>query len=328
MAAPETTMVASPVDFETYGDYAPPPGAYERRGELTTLIYPIDDRLSDDGSTEFAAVPERYHLYVSLYCPWAQRPLIALKLRGLESIVSWSLVDPVRDGRGWAFREGDDHGPDPVNGFSFLRDAYLATDPGFDGHVSVPALWDRQTGRLVSNHYPTMTVDLETCFEQWAEPSVELYPDARAAEIDAVNAEIVRDLSGATYAALGAKTQEAYDSVSDRVFGALDRFEERLASRRFLLGDRITDSDLLLYVSLVRFDTVTVPLGRLNLRRLVDYPNLWGYARDLYQRPEFREATSFDQIKRGVFRAGAGRGTNRIVPAGPSADWDEPNGRA
>ena len=178
MATTTTTTVASPVDFETYGDYAPPAGAYRREGNLTSLIYPIDGRISDDGSTEFAAESGRYHLYFSLYCPWAQRPLIALKLRGLDDVVSWSAVDPVRDGRGWAFRDGDGHGPDPVNGFTLLRDAYLATDPTFDGHVSVPALWDRATGRLVSNHYATMTVDLETCFTEWADPAVELYPEA------------------------------------------------------------------------------------------------------------------------------------------------------
>ena len=148
MATTTTTTVASPVDFETYGDYAPPAGAYRREGNLTSLIYPIDGRISDDGSTGFAAESGRYHLYFSLYCPWAQRPLIALKLRGLDDVVSWSAVDPVRDGRGWAFRDGDGHGPDPVNGFTLLRDAYLATDPTFDGHVSVPALWDRATRQV------------------------------------------------------------------------------------------------------------------------------------------------------------------------------------
>ena len=214
MAITTTTTVASPVDFETYGDYAPPAGAYRREGNLTSLIYPIDGRISDDGSTNFAAESGRYHLYFSLYCPWAQRPLIALKLRGLEQVVSWSAVDPVRDGRGWAFREGAGHGPDPVNGFTLLRDAYLATDPTFDGHISVPALWDRATGRLVSNHYATMTVDLETCFTEWADPSVELYPERHRAQIDAINDETVRDLGGGTYAALGASTQADYDAVS------------------------------------------------------------------------------------------------------------------
>jgi putative glutathione S-transferase len=327
MATTTTSTVASPVDFETYGDYAPPAGAYRREGNLTSLIYPIDGRISDDGSTEFGAETNRYHLYFSLYCPWAQRPLIALKLRGLENVVSWSAVDPVRDGRGWAFREGDGHGPDPVNGFTLLRDAYLATDPTFDGHVSVPALWDRATHRLVSNHYATMTVDLETCFTEWADPSVELYPEGHRAAIDAVNDEIVRELGGGTYAALGARSQAEYDAVSTRVFDALDRFEDRLASRRFLVAHHITDSDLLLYVNLVRFDVVAGPLGRLNLRRLVDYPNLWGYARDLYQRPAFRETTNLEHIKIGTFRTGAGVRTSRVVPAGPIADWDAQHDR-
>jgi putative glutathione S-transferase len=327
MASPTTSTVASPVDFDTYGDYAPPPSAYRQQGNVTTLVYPIDGRIADDDSTGFRAEPGRYHLYFSLYCPWAQRPLIALKLRGLDGVVTSSAVDPVRDGRGWAFRDGPGYGPDPVRGFTFLREAYLATDPSFDGHVSVPALWDRTTGRLVSNHYPTLTIDLETRFTEWADPAVALFPEPLRAEIDAVNADIVANLSGGTYAGMGATTQADYDAVSNRVFGALDRFEARLASQRFLVGDAITDADLLLYVSLVRFDAVAVPLGRLNLRRLVDYPNLWSYARDLYQRPAFRETTNFEHIKTGTFRAGAGNRTHRVVPAGPLEDWDAPHDR-
>ena len=172
-----------------------------------------------------------------------------------------------------------------------------------------------------------MTVDLETAFEEWADPSVALYPERHRAEIDAVNDEIVRDLAGGTYAAMGAKTQAEYDAVSTRVFDALDRFEDRLSSRRFLVSDHITDADLLLYVNLVRFDIIAGPLGRLNLKRVVDYPNLWGYARDLYQRPAFGETTNLDHIKTGTFRTGAGIRTSRIVPAGPNADWNAPHDR-
>ncbi len=319
--------VASPVDFETYGDYAPPPGAYVQRGDIATLTYPIDGRITDDGSSGFPAEPGRYHLYYSLYCPWAQRPLIALKLRGLDSVVSWSAVDPVRDGRGWAFREGRGHGPDPVNGFTLLQEAYRATDPTFAGHISVPALWDRVEGRLVSNHYATMTVDLETQFAEWADPAVDLYPAARRNDIDAVNAHIVGSLATATYAAMGATTQERYDAVIDRVYDALDHFEQRLAAQRYLVGASVTDADLLLYVQLVRFDAVAVPLGRLTRKRLVDHPNLWAYARDLYQRPAFRDATDFDHVVRGTFGTGAGIRTHRIVPALPAVDWDSPHGR-
>jgi glutathionyl-hydroquinone reductase len=326
-----TATVASPVDFDTYGDYAPPPAAYRREGNLATLVYPIGGRITDDGSSEFPAAAGRYHLYYSLYCPWAQRPLIALKLRGLDgTVVTSSAVDPVRDGRGWAFRDGRGFTPDPVNGFTLLRDAYLATVPDFDGHISVPALWDRESRRLVSNHYPTMTHDLETQFAASAsdsDPDVALYPESRRAEIDSAVAEIVRDLATGTYAAMGATSQAAYDAVSEQVFGALDRFERRLGLQRFLVGSQITDADLLLYVNLVRFDVVAGPLGRLTLRRLVDYPNLWSYARDLYQRPAFRDTTDFEHIKIGTYRTGAGIRTSRVVPAGPDADWDAPHDR-
>jgi glutathionyl-hydroquinone reductase len=319
--------VADPVDFENYGDYAPPPGAYVQRGDIATLTYPIDDRITDDGSSGFVAARDRYHLYYSLYCPWAQRPLIALKLRGLDGVVSSSAVDPVRDGRGWAFREGRGHGPDPVNGFAFLQQAYLATDATFAGHISVPALWDRDRGRLVSNHYATMTVDLETRFTEWADPVVNLYPADHRDEIDAVNREIVGTLATATYAAMGATDQARYDAVVGRVYAALERFERHLGDHRYLVGDSVSDADLLLYVQLVRFDTVAVPLGRLTRKRLVDHPNLWAYARDLYQRPPFRETTDLDHIARGTFMTGAGIRTHRVVPAPPDADWDAPHGR-
>jgi glutathionyl-hydroquinone reductase len=321
-----TTKLDNALDFATFGDYAPPPTAYVREGNHSRLVYPIDGRITADGSTEYGETSGRYHLYVSHYCPWAQRPLIALQLRGLAGVVSWSAVDPVRDGRGWAFRDGDGHGPDPVNDFAFLRDAYLATEPGFDGHISVPALWDRHRGRLVSNHYPTLTLDLETRFAELADPKVDLYPAALRADIDSLNDEIIRDLSGAAYAARAAGTQEQYDAVSDRVFGALERYDQRLGDWRYLHGNTITDSDILLYVSLVRFDLVAAVIGRLHFKRLVDYPNLWAYARDLYQQPAFGSATNFDHICRGTFRAAAGA-PSRIVPTPPSADWDAPSGR-
>jgi len=178
-----STLTASPVDFATYGHYAPPPSAFVEVNGKKTVDYPFQGRLSDDARTKWPAEPGRYHLYVSLTCPWAQRALIALKLRDLDDIVSWSAVDPVRDGRGWAFREGPGHGPDLVNGFALLREAYLATDPGFDGHVSVPALWDRATKRLVSNHFPTLTADLESKFGRLGRPGTDLYPSWQRAAL-------------------------------------------------------------------------------------------------------------------------------------------------
>jgi putative glutathione S-transferase len=320
--------VASPLDYETYGDYAPPPVAYGRAGDVTTLRHEFDGRISDDGSTPFPADAGRYHLYGTLFCPWAQRAAITLRLRGLDPVVSSSVVDPVRDGRGWAFREGDGFGPDPVNGFAFLSEAYDATDPDFAGHVSVPVLWDRVTGAIVSNNRGMITHDLGTKFRAFADPSVDLYPEARLTELQELHDAIVPTLSGAVYTTVAARTQAEYDAVSDAVFSTLDRFEARLGSQRYLLGDHITDVDILLYAQLVRFDIVTVTIARLNLRRIVDYPNLWGYARDLHQHPAFRECTNFHHVRIGTYHTRLGRNEERIVPAGPREDWDAPHDRA
>ena len=321
-----TINLGNALDFATYGNYAPPAAAYRREGGIARLVYPIDGRITGDGSAGYPETPGRYHLYVSHSCPWAERPLIALKLRGLEHAVTWSAVDPVRDGRGWAFRDGDGYGADPVNDFAFLREAYLATQPDFDGHISVPALWDRESGRLVSNHYPSLTVDLETRFAEWADPNIDLYPTALRADIESLNDEIIRDLSGAAHAARAAATQEQYHTVSDRAFAALARYDQRLGDWRYLHGNTITDSDILLYVTLVRFDLVTAVVGRLHYRRLVDYPHLWAYARDLHQEPAFRSATNFDHIRRGTFHTAAGAPA-RIVPRAPDCDWDAPTDR-
>ena len=283
------------------------PGAYEQRGDIATLTYPIDGRITDDGSSPFRAEAGRYHLYYSYYCPWAQRPMIALKLRGLDGVVTSSAVDPVRDGRGWAFREGRGHGPDPVNGFPLLRDAYLATDPAFAGHISVPALWDRATqpaGQQPLRDHDRRPRDPVRRLRR-SRPST-CFPTRTATRSTPPTPRSCATLATAAYAAMAVGTQAQYDAVSDRVYAALDRFDARLADRRFLVGDAITDADLLLYVQLVRFDLVAVPLGRLTRRRLVDHPNLWAYARDLYQRPAFRETTDFDHIARGTFGTGAG----------------------
>ncbi len=145
-------------------------------GEFSRPAYPFQGRITADGSSGYPAEAGRYHLYISWACPWAQRTAIVRKLLGLEDVISLSVVDPIRDGRGWAFREGPDHGLDPVNGFAFLREAYEATEPGYDGHISVPVLWDKQAGRIVSNNFPDITIDLDTQFGRWADPDVQLYP--------------------------------------------------------------------------------------------------------------------------------------------------------
>jgi putative glutathione S-transferase len=321
-----TAAVASPVDFTRYGDYtaktpAGPDGSFQRP------VYPFTGRITADGSSGYPAESGRYHLYVSLACPWAHRSVIVRRLMGLEDVVSLSVVDPIRDGRGWAFRDGPGYTPDPVNGFTLLRQAYEATEPGYDGHVSVPVLWDRRTSRIVSNNFPDITIDLETQFGAWATPGVDLYPAALRPQIDELNERVYTDVNNGVYRCGFATSQEAYDAAVARVFAALDDLDQRLATRRYLFGDAITEADVRLWVTLARFDPVYVTHFKTNLRRLVDYPNLWPYARDLYQQPAFGETTSFDHIKRHYFGTHPHLNPSRIVPAGPLLDWDAPHHR-
>ncbi len=279
------------------------------------------DRITADGSSGYKAEPGRYHLYVSLACPWAHRSIIVRRLLGLEDVITMSVVDPIRDERGWAFRDGPGYSTDPVNGFSFLGDAYLATDPTFEGRYTVPALWDRVTHRIVSNDYPVLTTMIEESFAAFATLGVDLYPQALRDEIDAVNAVVYDDVNNGVYKAGFAATQEAYEQAFDALFARLDWLEERLARQRFLVGERLTEADIRLFTTLVRFDAVYYVHFKCNLRRLVDYPHLWAYARDLYQTPGFGDTVDFDHIKRHYYMTHDRLNPGRIVPKGPAMDW-------
>jgi putative glutathione S-transferase len=240
-----------------------------------------------------------------------------------------SVVDPIRDERGWAFREGRGHGPDPVCGFLFLSEAYNRTDPSFSGRFTVPCIWDRVTGRLVTNNYPDITIDFETAFTAYHKPGApDLYPSSLRADIDAVNAVVYEDVNNGVYKAGFATAQQPYEAAVDALFARLDWLEGRLASRRHLIGERLTEADIRLFTTLVRFDAVYNGHFKCNLRRLVDYPNLWGYARDLYQRPGFGETVDFDHIKRHYYMTHDHINPSRIVPKGPMVDWSAPHDRA
>jgi glutathionyl-hydroquinone reductase len=320
---------ASPVDFGSYGDYGDfrPPGK-KPSAEFVRPPYPFRGRITADGSSGYPAEAGRYHLYISWACPWAQRTAIVRKLQGLEEVVSLSAVDPVRDGRGWAFREGPGHTLDPVNGFALLREVYEATEPGYPGHISVPVLWDRASRRIVSNNFPDITIDLGTAFRAWSGGAPELYPAPLRAEIDAINEVVYETVNNGVYRSGFAGSQEQYHQAVTRLFATLDNLEERLAGRRYLLGDAITEADVRLWVTLARFDAVYYSHFKTNLRRLSDYPNLWGYARDLYSVPAFRETTNFDHIKRHYFMTHPHLNPSRIVPDGPLLDWESPQYRA
>jgi glutathionyl-hydroquinone reductase len=318
---------ASPADFSTFGDYGdfkpkkavPPAGASS--GEFVRAAYPFQGRITADGTSGYPAEPGRYHLYISWACPWAHRSAIVRELLALTDIVSLSAVDPVRDGRGWAFREGDGYGLDPVNGFALLRDAYEATQPGYDGHVSVPVLWDKQSGRIVSNNFPDITIDLETQFAAWADPRYDLYPEALRPEIDELNELVYTTVNNGVYRSGFATSQAAYHEAVTRLFETLDLLDQRLAGRRYLFGEALTEADVRLWVTLARFDAVYYSHFKCNLRRITDYPNLWAYARRLYAGPAFRDTTRFDQIKRHYYGTHPQLNPSRIVPDGPLLDW-------
>ncbi|MGH3799912.1 MAG: glutathione S-transferase family protein [Pseudonocardiaceae bacterium] len=315
---------ASPVDFDIYGPYAPKSPA----GKLLARPGPaFPNRITADGSSGYRAEPGRYHLYAAKPCPFCHRVTITRALKGLEDVVSISTLDPMRDGRGWAFREGDGHTLDAVNGFAFLSEAYKATDPGFEGHYSAPVLWDKVTHRIASNDYRNMSIDIGTAFDEWARQDIDLYPELLRAEIDELNEFLFERVHNGPYRCGFAPTQQDYEREVRSLFTALDELEERLATRRYLFGDRITDSDVRLWVTLARFDAVYATHFKANLRRIVDYPNLWGYARDLHQRKEFSETTDFDQIKRHYFLTHTWINPSKIVPLGPELDWTQPSDR-
>ena len=274
---------ASPVDVERFGEYRVRRDPGDERP-----MYRFEGRISTDGSTPFAAEAGRYHIYSGWFCPWAQRVTIAHALAGLDEVVSVSHVNGRRDARGWAFRE--QYGPDPVNGFTLLRDAYDATEPDFDGHVSVPTLWDRTTGTVASNQFKTIGIDLATQFGALATPLIETYPVHLAAEIEELDSWIGPGVNWGVYPAAARAPSGA--AARSTLLDAFAELEQRLSSSRFLLGEQVTEADIRLYVTLARYDLGANADRTINAG-LAEFPNLWAYARDLYSIPAFHDTTDF-----------------------------------
>ena len=285
------------------------------------------DWVTADGSSGYPAVAGRYHLYVSYACPWAHRVIITRRLKGLGDAIGMTAVDPVRDERGWAFREGEGFSEDPVNGFAFLSEAYRATDASFKGRYTVPVLWDKETKRIVSNSDDDIMRMFQTEFGAIGQAGPDLYPEAHRAEIEALNERIYQCVNNGVYRAGFATRQKAYESAVSELFNALDELEQRLSTRRYLVTDHPVETDWRLFPTLVRFDSVYVSHFKCSLRRIVDYPNLWGYLRDLYQVPGVAETVKMDQIKRHYYYTHDEINPTRIIPVGPALDFDAPHGR-
>lgn len=280
-------------------------------------------RIARDDSAEKG----RYHLYVSLACPWAHRTLVVRGLKGLEDAIDVSVVEPVWGDEGWEFGDGESRTRDQANGRRRLHEIYTLVRSDYTGRVTVPILWDREQGTIVSNESSEIIRMLNREFDEWATRSVDLFPTEHSAEIDAINAEVYAKVNNGVYRAGFATTQAAYEEAFDALFEMLDRLEERLSSRRYLVGERLTEADVRLWTTLVRFDVVYYGHFKCNLRRIVDYPNLWAYTRDIYQTPGVAQTTDFDHIKRHYYGSHERLNPTRVIPKGPALDFDEPHGR-
>jgi putative glutathione S-transferase len=278
-----------------------------------------------DPGSEFPAAAGRYHLYACLACPWSHRVVIGRLLKGLEHAISVSYLDPFRDARGWAFTGGEF--VDDLNGFGFLREAYAATEPGYDGNVTVPVLWDKESRQIVSNESGDILRMLGTSFDAFAQHDVDLCPEQLRSEIDALNERVYENVNNGVYRAGFSRSQAAYEEACRDVFAMLDEIEERLGSSRYLVGDAPTEADWRLFPTLVRFDTVYYLHFKCNVRRVVDYPSLWAYARDLYQRPGIAGTVAMEQIKRHYYTTHDMINPSRIIPLGPEIDFLAPHGR-
>lgn len=282
------------------------------------------DRVSADGSTPFPAAAGRYHLYVSLACPWAHRTLIVRSLKKLDNVVSVTVVDPLMREHGWEIPAG----ADPVNNARYLHEVYTRAEPDYTGRVTVPVLWDRETATIVNNESAEILRMLNGAFDAFGDAGVDLYPEALRDEIDRLNAFVYDRVNNGVYKAGFATDQGKYEAAFDALFEALDELDRRLADRRYLLGTRITEADWRLFTTLVRFDAVYVGHFKCNLRRIADYANLSGYLRDLYQVPGIAATVNIDHIKRHYYASHTQINPTAIVPKGPALDLGAPHDRA
>lgn len=284
------------------------------------------DHVTADGASGLAPVEGRYHLYVSYACPWAHRTLIARKLYGLESMISVSAVDHFMDEDGWRFGfDGDD---DPIAGATRLRELYVTADPQFTGRVTVPVLWDRMDSTIVNNESTDIVRMMRDGFAaSLGELTADLYPEPLRAQIDAWAERLYHRFNNGVYRAGFARSQQAYEVAAREVFEVLGELEAQLGKTRYLTGDQLTEADLFAFTTLVRFDAVYHTHFKCNLRRVIDYPNVWGFLRDVYQTPGVASTVHMDHIKQHYFRSHGSVNPSRVVPIGPELDFAAPHGR-
>ncbi len=308
-------------------------GRFERReAGFRNWITP-DGVSGRSGRAGFKAEPGRYHLYVSLACPWACRALIFRKLKRLENIISLSVVDPFMGENGWSFSAPDGSitpgsTRDDMMGARFLYEIYLKAEPSYTGRVTVPVLWDKRKSTIVNNESSEIIRMLNSAFDEWAGSKLDYYPADLSDEIDLINSVVYDNVNNGVYKCGFATSQDAYDESFDALFKTLDDLEARLARQRYLAGSQLTEADWRLFTTLVRFDSVYYGHFKCNLRRIIDYPNLWNYTRELFQLPGVSETVNLFHIKRHYYASHVTINPTRIVPKGPAIDFTIPHTRA
>ena len=309
------------------------PGLKVEKGEFIRSQSSFRNWVTNDGSAGpsgeggFKAEAGRYHLYVSYACPWAHRTLIFRTLKGLKDVISVSVVHPLMPAESWVFGEYPGATEDHVNQAKFLYENYLLANPEFDGLVTVPVLWDKQRQTIVNNESSEIIRMLNSAFDELGNADVDFYPPALRNEIDAINEMVYHNINNGVYRVGFATTQEAYDKAFDELFAAMDELEERLSKQRYLVDKQITEADWRLFATLVRFDAVYYNHFKTNKKRLIDYPNLWAYTRELYQVPGVAETVNMDHIKYHYFGSHRSINPTGIVPKGPEIDFMLPHGR-
>jgi len=303
-------------------------GRFKRQDSQFRNWITADDSAGPSGKAGFRAEAGRYHLYVSLACPWAHRTLIFRRLKGLEDAISVDVVHYHMGENGWEFRTGDDCTTgDTVNGKAKLYEVYLEADPAYTGRVTVPTLWDRETGTIVNNESAELIRMLNTAFDDIGAKDGDYYPENLRTEIDAVNETVYSNVNNGVYKAGFATSQEAYEEAYEALFKTLDELDERLSSQRYLAGNTPTEADWRLFTTLVRFDAVYYGHFKCNKRRIEDYGNLSNYLRDLYQVPGVAATVNMTHIKRHYYGSHRTINPTGIVPAGPDLDYSRPHDR-
>lgn len=300
----------------------------DQNGKFKEKPTTFRDRVTADGSSGFKAEAGRYHLYVSLGCPWAHRTLIMRELKGLQDSISVSITDPILGDKGWSFSEAPSAMLDSVNHVQYLQEVYEKADPKFTGRVTVPVLWDRQTQTIVNNESREIIRMFDVEFAELATQKIDLYPHNLRQKIDQAIDAIYMPINAGVYRAGFATSQAAYEETVTKLFEGLDRWEIVLNKQRYLCGNQLTEADICMFTTLYRFDSVYYGHFKCNLRRIIDYPNIWNYVKDLYQRPDFKATCHLDYIKRGYYMSMIEINPNRIVPKGPILDFDERHDRA